>query len=152
MAPQHVTLLQIQQDGTVPEWTEEMPDMVKEVCAQTAHFHTANQYCPPWIGYLSISQGQIVGGGGFKGAPKEGKVEIAYFTLPELEGQGYATATALGLVEIATNADGHLLISAQTLPETNPSNHLLQKIGFTFAGTINHPEDGNVWEWHLTSE
>ena len=104
---------------------------------------------PPWIGYVSISGGQLVGCGGFKGPPVDNRVEIAYGTLPELEGQGYATATARALIELAKSTDATVLVTAQTLPEPNASNALLKKLGFSFAGVVAHPEDGDVWEWHL---
>jgi RimJ/RimL family protein N-acetyltransferase len=38
-------------------------------------------------------------------------------------------------------------VIAHTLPENNASTHILDKIGFTFAGEIEHPEDGLIWRW-----
>ncbi len=38
---------------------------------------------------------------------------------------------------------------AQTLPEKNASTRILEKLGFSFMGPVQHPEDGEVWEWRL---
>lgn len=126
-----------------------IPDMVRELNQQMADFYQTEGYHPPWLGHVSVVAGQIVGGGAFKSPPQNGRVEIAYYTLPELEGRGFATATAQALIDLAIQTDESLTIVAQTLPETNASNHLLQKLGFRFVDVVNHPTDGPVWEWHL---
>jgi RimJ/RimL family protein N-acetyltransferase len=74
-------------------------------------------------------------------------VEIAYYTFAEFEGQGIATAMAAELVEMAAR-EGVALVRAQTLPEVNASCRILGKLGFRNIGTVMHPEDGEVWEWH----
>lgn len=76
-------------------------------------------------------------------------MEIAYHTFEEFEGRGLATQMARELVAIARRADPALMIVAQTLRETNASARILQKLGFTCAGSVHHPEDGEVLEWHL---
>jgi hypothetical protein len=53
------------------------------------------------------------------------------------------------LIEIAQASDNQLLIMAYTMPVVNASNSILKKLGFVFAGAVNHPEEGTVWEWHL---
>ncbi len=56
----------------------------------------------PWIGYFALDDNQIpVGTGGFKGAPKDGKVEIAYYTFKQNEGMGIGTSICKELVGIA---------------------------------------------------
>lgn len=126
-----------------------LPELVQQVNAQMVDFYASEGFHDPWIGYVSQVDGQIVGGGAFKSAPHNGQVEIAYYTIPELENQGHATATAQALIDLAIQTDEELTIVAQTLPETNASNHLLQKLGFNFFDVVDHPEDGPVWEWHL---
>lgn len=128
---------------------DSLPEMVQQVNTQMVDFYASEGFHDPWIGYISQVDGQIVGGGAFKSAPYNGQVEIAYYTIPELENQGHATATAQALIDLAIQTDEELTIVAQTLPETNASNHLLQKLGFTFFDVVEHPEDGPVWEWHL---
>ncbi len=104
-------------------------------------------FVPPWTGYFSVTAGIAVGGGGFKEAPKDGRVEIAYFTVPEFEGRGFGTQTARALVEIARRADKRLVIAAQTLPVENASTAILRRLGFRLDRPLVHPEDGEVWEW-----
>ncbi|TDR22609.1 GNAT family N-acetyltransferase [Marinicella litoralis] len=126
-----------------------LPEMTQEVNRQMIDFYAGAGFHEPWIAYVASHDGVVVGGGAFKSAPYNGQVEIAYYTLPEFENQGMATATAQALIDLAIQADEELKIVAQTLPEKNASNQLLQKLGFTFFDVVEHPEDGIVWEWHL---
>jgi len=80
---------------------------------------------------------------------KNGKVEIAYFTFPGFEGRGFATQMAALLIRLAEASDKTTLVTAQTLPHKNASTSILSKLGFTKVRNINHPEDGEVWEWAL---
>jgi RimJ/RimL family protein N-acetyltransferase len=77
----------------------------------------------------------------------DGTVEIAYFTFPEFERRGIATGMAQRLIRIATESDPIVSLVAHTLREENASNHILKKLGFVFAGALEHPEDGKIWEW-----
>ncbi|WP_223787691.1 GNAT family N-acetyltransferase [Marinicella meishanensis] len=126
-----------------------LPAAVRQLNQQMADFYHSEGFQPPWLGYVSVLGEHIVGGGAFKSPPAHGRVEIAYYTLPEFEGQGCATATAQALIDLAIKTDETLTVVAQTLPETNASNHLLQKLGFRFFDVVDHPDDGPVWEWHL---
>ncbi len=148
-----IQLWAVSQDGAVDGLNEtqldELPEMVQQVNGQMADFYAAAGFQYPWIGYVAAHEGEVVGGGAFKAAPAANQVEIAYYTLPELENQGYATATAQALIDLAIQTDEELRIVAQTLPEKNASNHVLQKLGFNFFDVVDHPEDGPVWEWHL---
>lgn len=103
-----------------------------------------------WGGYLTADPalGLIVGTCGFKHGPEgDGRVEIAYFTFPEFEGQGYATAMAARLCELAAADPVVREIIAHTLPERNASTRILEKTGFELVGEIVDPEDGPVWRW-----
>ncbi len=126
-----------------------LPVFAHQSCEMSRVWYGKVGYIPPWIGYLSVIEGGVVGGGGFKAPPHEHRVEIAYFTAPEFEGRGHATRTARALIEIARQAEPALLIAAQTLPEENASTSILRKLGFRLHGNIHHPEDGEIWEWRL---
>ena len=91
-----------------------------------------------------------VGGGAFVGPPVEDRVEIAYFTLPEHEGHGFATLTAQGLITIAQGAHPKIEIFAKTAPEANASAAILTKLGFTMIGTTSDHEIGEAWAWLRT--
>jgi ribosomal-protein-alanine N-acetyltransferase len=141
-----VRLLAIDATGAVAV-AGEMPPAMQENCALTASFYKVIGFNPPWIGYVAVDGQRPVAGGAFKGAPQDNRVEIAYYTLPGLEGQGWATATAQALVALARSADPNLVVAAQTLPEHGASTAILAKLGFVLQGPVIHPEDGEVWEW-----
>lgn len=103
----------------------------------------------PWIGYFAEEDGKIVGSGGFKGGPKNGKVEIAYGTFSAFQNQGIGTKVCRELVLLAQKADPSVRITARTLPEPNFSTKILQNNNFTLMGTVFDEEDGDVWEWEL---
>lgn len=108
----------------------------------------------PWGGYLVVDgvQRTVVGTCAFKGPPKGGTVEIAYFTFPGFEGQGYATAMARRLIGMAAASPEVKRITARTLPEQNASTEVLKKVGMSLAGEAADPDDGVVWEWEWRSE
>ncbi len=101
----------------------------------------------PWVGYLAIEGNRCVGTCGFTSPPAGGVVEIAYFTFPDFEKRGIATRMVQRLILIAQECDPLVRIIAHTLTEENASTHILKKVGFALAGTIDHPEDGKIWEW-----
>jgi RimJ/RimL family protein N-acetyltransferase len=124
-----------------------LPEQAKDVCRSMVELYTAVGFVPPWIGYLATAGSNVVGTCAFKGPKENGRVEIAYFTFPAFEGQGIATAMARSLIDIAFSHAPDVLVVAQTAPEKNASTTILGKLGFTFVGGIQHPEDGLVWEW-----
>lgn len=108
-------------------------------------------YQEPWVGYFAMINNQIVGSCGFKNLPgNEQKVEIAYVTVPEFEGKGYASEMCKKLVQISQNKDSSVIITAQTLKTNLPSHKILQKNHFTQTGTIIDDEYGEIMEWTYT--
>ena len=120
-------------------------------CKDTLHltidFYKRVGFVPPWIGYYAEDNGNLVGAAGFKGAPKNKKVEIAYGTFRKYEGKGIGTEICRQLVLLAIETDPEIIITARTLPEENASTGILKKNGFVLLGTVWDEEDGNVWEW-----
>ena len=98
---------------------------------------------------MAQEDGQLVGMCGFKSPPQNGRVEIAYGTTPGNEGRGIATQMARQLVQMARETEEGITVVAQTLPEEGASTAVLRKLGFVLDGTVDHPEDGEVWEWCL---
>ena len=111
-----------------------------------AFYHTVG-FVKPWIGYLVQRKGEVVGSVAFKGAPKAGKVEIAYVTFEDYRRQGIATAACEKLVGLALDTDPKVQVTARTLPERNESSRILEKNGFICKGVVQDEEDGDVWEW-----
>ena len=124
----------------------EHPDC-QESIYMSIEFYKKTGFEPPWIGYYAQLQGELVGSAGFKGAPEDGKVEIAYGTFPQFRQQGIGTEMCRQLVLVALATDPSVRILARTLPEENYSAKILRKNGFDLLGTVWDDEDENVWEW-----
>jgi ribosomal-protein-alanine N-acetyltransferase len=150
MAP--IRFVPIGQGGRPAEEVSPLPDVAKDVCAATARLYQTSGFRPPWIGYLVLSDQLLVGTCAFSTPPQGGRVEIAYFTFPGFEGQGIATTMAGELIRIARAAEPGIELIAQTLTVENASNSILRKLGFQLAGTVNHEEEGRVWEWRLPAQ
>jgi RimJ/RimL family protein N-acetyltransferase len=143
-----IELIEIGESCQLPAGLE-LPAAMVGMFEQLAELYQTIGFVPPWIAYLAVLDRQVVGTCAFKSPPLDGRVEIAYFTLPSFEGRGIATEMARRLTAIAkANAD-RPEVFAQTLPNENASTRILTKLGFTRLGTVLHPEDGEVWEWAL---
>ncbi len=113
----------------------------------TINFYKKVGFVEPWIGYYAEVNGVLVGAAGFKGPPANETVEIAYGTFEKNSNQGIGTQMCKQLLDLSLNADPSVKITARTLPEENFSTRILRKNNFAFIGTVNDPEDGDVWEW-----
>ncbi len=150
MALTDIRLVPIGETGE-PGEALQVPPIAAAVLPATARMYRSGGFEPPWIGYLAVSERLTVGTCAFKNAPVDGRVEIAYFTFPEFEGRGIATAMATRLVALARAGRAGIVLTAQTLPARNASNSILGKLGFEFAGPAVDAEAGEVWEWHPKS-
>ena len=105
----------------------------------------------PWISYVAVENEHPIGTCSFKSLPVDGRVEIAYWTFAENEGVGVGTWMATQLLELAQRRDPTVCVFAQTLPEESASTAILRKIGFSWDRSVEHPDDGIVWEWSVRS-
>ncbi len=144
-----LSLIPIGRDGTPLGYSGELTDMAREVVHATVGLYETAGFTEPWIGYFAVQGTTLVGTCAFKSPPSDGRVEIAYGTFSEFEGQGVATSMARKMVAIAVSRAPELVVAAQTLPEPNASHRILEKIGFRHVSTPDHPDDGEVWEWQL---
>jgi RimJ/RimL family protein N-acetyltransferase len=103
----------------------------------------------PWVAYLVVRQNKVVGSCSFTGQPNDGKVEIAYWTFKEFEGQGIASFACKELIKISQNADPKVTITAKTAPEHNASTRILEKNKFIFTKIVQDEEIGEAWLWTL---
>lgn len=110
-------------------------------------FYPKIGYNIPWVGYFVIRQDKIVGSCGFIGQPVDGKVELAYWTFKEFEGQGIASFACKELVTIAKQVDPSLTITAKTAPEKNASTKILENSNFVFKEIVQDDEIGDAWLW-----
>jgi len=126
-----------------------LSDTARDVCDKTAALYELAGSSSPWMGYLVLENGTIVGTCAFRSPPRNGEVEIAYFTFPGFEGRGLATEMARQLIQIVKDTEPGTRIFAFTLPEKNASNRILQKLGFGFAGETRDEDGLVVWRWEL---
>jgi len=93
---------------------------------------------------------ELVGWGGFKGEPRDGVVEIGYEIAESRRNRGLATAAARAMVAEAFADERVTEVIAHTLPESNASTRVLEKLGFTRVGEGD--DDGmRVWRHSLRS-
>ena len=137
-------------NAIVNENWAQVADIVHQLVGRTL---TARPECVDklyWGGYFvaDTDTREIVGSCAFKGQPTEGGiVEIAYFTYPDFEGQGYATSMARKLIELAASCESVRQVVAHTRPEANASTRVLEKVAMSFFGEVIDPDDGRVWQW-----
>jgi RimJ/RimL family protein N-acetyltransferase len=145
----NIRLIEIGVDG-LPAEVVSLTDVAHSVCEACAAMYRKSGFLRPWIAYLALRDGQVVGSCAFKSPPLQNRVEIAYFTLPDYEGQGIATQMAQRLVSIVEEADDKIDVLAQTLPHENASTSILRKLNFVRIGTAQDEEIGEAWEWKMS--
>jgi RimJ/RimL family protein N-acetyltransferase len=125
---------------------------LREVAKAYGEFYDRMSPSPPWIDYLAEDEASeaIVGSCGYKGDCREGAVEIAYFSFPEFERRGFATEMARLLNDLAWRQREVRIVRAHTLQEENASARILRRLGFSWLGTVDDPDDGPVWRWELS--
>ena len=124
--------------------------VVREVVSQTLALLEKAPRSPEWGGYLAADQeqGMVIGTCGYKHGPEaDGTVEIAYYTFPEFEARGYASAMAAELLRRALESKAVRSVVACTLPERNASTRVLEKIGLHRVGEGHDLDVGRVWLW-----
>lgn len=130
-------------------------DVSAAIVAQNVAHQARTGMPPEWGAFLAIDDRarQVIGSCAYVGAPDaEGAVEIAYFTFPPYEGQGYGGAMAGALLtdasaRHASARDAVRVVIAHTLMETNASTRILSRHGFTQRGTAEDHEAGTMWRW-----
>lgn len=113
----------------------------------------AEGHDPIWSStYLIVRERdqRIVGGCGFKGAPRSGRVEIGYGVSPLAQGQGAATCAVRRLVRAAFDA-GAREVLAEVTPSNLASRRVVQKAGFEDTGSRVDEESELVVQWVVRS-
>jgi len=126
--------------------------LCKETLNMCIEFYKKVGFNPPWICYYAEEDGELVGSAAFKGKPINSTVEIAYGTMEAHRQKGVGTKICKQLVELSLATDESVRITARTLPENNYSTKILRKNNFILLGSVNDPEDGDVWEWEYKKD
>lgn len=123
----------------------------EEACRLSRLLYGSFEYTPPWTGYLTLADGEVVGVGVFKGPVREGRVEIAYSTFPPYRGRGHGRRIVAALVALAAEAHPGVVVTAQTPPQEDASTAILRRLGFRLSHTLVRPPLGLVWEWEFAT-
>jgi RimJ/RimL family protein N-acetyltransferase len=82
-----------------------------------------------WGAWLLFHREEVVGDAGFKGPPQDGEVELGYSIIPGQRRRGYATEAAQALVDWALAQPGVERVVAETEPENEASQRVLERAG-----------------------
>ena len=119
-------------------WVEPIPDWPSENLAGVLPFFLEQLKKDPtlvgWLAWYWIldapSGNQLVGGGGFKGAPCKGVVEVGYETRVSCRRRGYATEAVGSQVGWALRHSDVNRVIAETWPDNKGSLGVLGKLEF----------------------
>jgi RimJ/RimL family protein N-acetyltransferase len=121
-------LLPIEEDQTLNNRFKEEPECIEVLRLFIEHYKKVG-FHKPWIGYfVADDQNEIVGGGGYKGKPTDGKIEISYGTFKKYEGRGIGSEICKQLVLLSLQTDPSIRITARTLPDNMGSIRVLKNL------------------------
>jgi RimJ/RimL family protein N-acetyltransferase len=96
-----------------------------------------------WIVRAAVSDGQVIGHGGYHGPPDaNGMVEVGYTVDPRYRRQGYAKAILTALIERAESEPAVRVVRASISPTNAASLATIAGFGFLEAGEQWDEEDG----------
>lgn len=98
------------------------------------------------FGYYQVARSSdrvAIGGVGFKGAPRDGRVEVGYGLAPSARGHGYAAEALAALLTVAAD-QGVTTVIADTTEDNVASQRTLARTGFVLVGV-----DGELQHYAL---
>lgn len=107
---------------------------------------------PLWSSFFMFvdqDSGRAVGSGGFKSQPSEGRVEIGYGVAEACRCRGVATEATRRLTAIAFEHPEVAAVVVETAVDNPASRRVVEKAGFTWAGSAESEEDGPLDLWRL---
>jgi RimJ/RimL family protein N-acetyltransferase len=95
-----------------------------------------------WLMQAVAMEDAAVGNAGFKGAPRDGQVELGYSIAPELRRRGHASAVVGMLLERAARDPRVDRVIARINPNNAASLGVIAKAGFVRDGEYLSPNSG----------
>jgi RimJ/RimL family protein N-acetyltransferase len=87
------------------------------------------------FGYYQILRGgEVVGGIGFHGPPRDGLVEIGYGVVPDVRRQGVASAALRLILDLAAGFDQVKRVCGRTTPDNLASQKVMLAAGMQLVG------------------
>lgn len=100
--------------------------------------------------FVQVHPARVLGTGGFKGSPADGRVEVGYGVAGSMRGRGIATAAVRQLLGLAFAEPGVAEVLAESAVANLPSRRVVEKLGFCHIGQRDTEEDGVVDRWLLS--
>lgn len=125
---------------------------LSDLADQSLSFMTSMGGDPKYFAYLAFNREtrEIVGVGGFKGAPNElREIEMLIYVFPSFEGRGFGSAIASALLHTAREWSNVQYLTAHTPAQESAATKILEKIGLQRIGEIEDPDDGLLWRWTM---
>jgi [ribosomal protein S5]-alanine N-acetyltransferase len=118
-----------------PDWPSEalahvLPSFLEDLQSDPSLVGWLNWY---WI-LLDPGQAELVGGGGFKGHPQDGDVEIGYETRCKHRRRGFAAEAVSAQVQWALEQEGVRRVAAEANKSNAASISVLRAAGFECVG------------------
>lgn len=88
----------------------------------------------PFGYYQIMMEGQVVGGIGFHGPPRDGVVEIGYGVVPSFRRQGVATEALRLVLDIARGHERVKRVCGRTTPDNVASQRVMLGVGMQLVG------------------
>jgi len=87
-----------------------------------------------WGYYLIVLEGEVVGGIGFHGRPRNGVVEVGYGVVPCARGRGVATEALRRIIAIASEDPQVRVVCGRTSPDNVASQKVMLSNGLSYTG------------------
>lgn len=141
-------------NATVPEaWP---PELLADAIGFWIPRLEAEPHILGWTGWHIVRKKPrtVIGVAGFKGPPKDSRVDIGYGILDEFQRRGYSTEAVTAMVEWAFADRRGNRIVGETLPDLLPSICVMKRVGFRRVGMVEtgHGGEENVLQYELTRE
>src|SRR5271154_1612782 len=121
-------------------WADDFPQR-GDVAATRYTSPLADTERLPWsASWLIVVNGLVAGTIGFKGAPRQGELEVGYGVAPSLQGRGAATYS---LGQLLTSVQDYL-VTAETASWNVASQRVVQKNGFGEIERRTTEDDGEL--------
>lgn len=137
----------VPRDWPAKHWDE---SAVKWLLGRVASDPDATAWGARFVLLPAGDRSTLIGTVGVYGPPDDqGVVEIGYGIVESLHRRGYGSEAAAGLIGWVWQDARVKAIIAHTLPGDPASSGVLRRNGFTAAGIINRPPDGDIERYEL---
>jgi RimJ/RimL family protein N-acetyltransferase len=128
-------------------WADDFPQRGDTAATRYTSFNVGTEIRPWTASWLILVDGLVAGTIGFKGAPRQGDLEVGYGVVPSLQGRGVATQSLAQLLELVKDFP----VIAETASWNVASQRVLEKVGFAELARRMTDEDGELIVWRFAS-